>query len=141
MAKYNVYRIFKRNNVDIKCSSSIDIIKNMKKWLKYIDEKKVHFTYIDFPWGGKDYKKKKSIETLYLDSYSWNYLTDEIQIHPGKKLDVYQFIDKVLPYSENIGLKLPYNFNIKKLIETYPKLKVNVSNISKSIIFIIINNS
>ena len=58
-----------------------------------------------------------------------------------KKLDVYQFIDKVLPYSENIGLKLPYNFNIKKLIETYPKLKVNVSNISKSIIFIIINNS
>jgi len=141
MAKYNVYELFKRDNVDIKCSSSIDIIQNMKKWLKYIDEKRIDFVYIDFPWGGKDYKKKKVINTLYLESYSWNYLTNEKQNIVSKKTDIYEFINKLLPYSNYISLKLPYNFNKQKLTDTYPNLKINIFDISKSIIFVVINNT
>ena len=141
MAKYNTYNVFNRNNIDIKCTSSIDIINNLKKWLKDIEEEKINFTYIDFPWGGKDYKKKKFINTLHLESYSWNYLTNEKQKIISKKTDTYDFIKKTMPYSDYLGLKLPFNFNVEKLKNSFPKLNIKVHKISKSIIFIIINNS
>lgn len=141
MAKYNVFDVFKRDNVDIKCSSSIDIIQYMKKWLKYIGQEKIEFIYIDFPWGGKSYKKKTVIDTLYLESYSWNYLTNMKEKLVAKKTDIYEFINKVSNYSDFIGLKLPYNFNVNKLKTTYPKKNITIHQISKSIIFIIINNS
>ena len=113
----------------------------MKKWLKYIGQEKIEFIYIDFPWGGKSYKMKTVIDTLYLESYSWNYLTNMKEKLVAKKTDIYEFINKVSNYSDFIGLKLPYNFNVNKLKTTYPKNNITIHQISKSIIFIIINNS
>ena len=137
MGRENVIRVLNIENVDIRCGNSIQLIKNFKNWLKYIGVNKVNLIHSDFPWGGVNYSKKSKIDDLYLENINYNYEIGDYENVEGKKMGIYDMIKKISPYTDFISLKLPFNFDIKTLKKKVNG-KINIYNISKKIIMVII---
>jgi len=78
--------LYKLKNVKIYEGNSINIIKNLKQDVIYIDP----------PWGGKNYKYKENIN-LYLS-----------------KIPIYTICNNLKGCFKYLVLKVPYNFNLKK---------------------------
>ena len=137
MGKENIKKVLDIQNVDIRCTNSIEIVKKFKNWLKYIGVNKVRLIHGDFPWGGPKYGEKEKIDDLYLESISWDYKTNDLKEEKVEKMGIYDMIKKIYPYADFISLKLPYNFNIK-VLKGKIKGKVYVYNISKKVTMVVI---
>ena len=137
MAKENLTNVLNLQNVNIRCTDSITIINNFKKYLKYIGVEKVQLIHGDFPWGGIDYKKEERIKDLYLEEYDWDYKTDSLK-PVQKRMGLYEMIKKIIKYTSFISLKLPFNFDLEYM-EKKLKTKIHVYPVSKKMNIVIID--
>ena len=92
----NNVKVYKLKNVKVHCGNYLNIMNKLKQ----------HVVFIDPPWGGRDYKKHKSLK-LYL-------YTDD-----NKKVILEDVINKIKDV-ELVVLKVPYNFDF---IHFYQKIK------------------
>ena len=106
--------VYKLKNVKVHCGNYLNIMNKLKQ----------NVVFIDPPWGGRDYKKHKSLK-LYL-------YTDD-----NKKVILEDVINKIKDV-ELVVLKVPYNFDF---IHFYQKIKykqVVTYNLKQFMILVII---
>ena len=111
MNNIKVYKLEKKIEI-----YNVDFIKFYK-----ILKKKVDVIYIDPPWGGPDYKKKSKIN-LFLSNISIGKIVNDI------------IKQKV---TDNIFIKIPFNFNITKFLFETGLKNLDLYSISNSSVYII----
>lgn len=88
-------------------------------WVKFMLTQDV--VYFDPPWGGTEYKSKKKID-LYLDN-----------------INVLEIINEIYNYTRIVALKVPNNFDVSRIDNTFWYHKIhNVIKNKKSIYKIIV---
>ena len=113
MLKNNV-SVYKLKNVDVHCGNYLNIMNKLKQ----------NVVFIDPPWGGRDYKKHKSLK-LYL------YTDNE------KKVVLEDVINKIKDV-ELVVLKVPYNFDFINFYQKIKYTKIVTYNLKKFMILVII---
>lgn len=97
----NVKTVYNNKNVNIVCN---DYTKIYSKLVQDV-------VFLDPPWGGPDYKKY-----------------DELDLYLGEH-NLAKFVGLLKPYAKMVVIKVPHNFNIKKLVDygdftTYKKYRL-----------------
>ena len=113
MLKNNV-GVYKLKNVDIHCINYLNIMNKLKQEVVFIDP----------PWGGRDYKKHKSLK-LYLYS------------DDNKKVLLEYVINKIKNV-ELIVLKVPFNFDFINFYKIVKHHQIVTYNLRKFMILVII---
>ena len=104
--KHNVNIYMKARKItDSKYKYNVIYYKN--SYFKIYNKIKQDIIFLDPPWGGRDYKKKKKVD-IYIDN---------IKIH--------KIIPKLVEHASLVVLKLPYNYKFHKIFKKYEKVKIH----------------
>ena len=107
----NNVKVYKRDNVKIYCNNYLDIMKKLKQDIIYLDP----------PWGGTEYSKKKYVN-----------------LHLGD-LDISDIVLKLKNNTKFIIIKAPYNFDYKSFFNKIKPDKKNAYLIRNKILILVIS--